>query len=265
MPETQAPAGGGCSSRQGEPGAAFNLETLDSLIPDSLADLRLNEALRLLRQAGYPDPLASGSRGSALLQTVIDALCDISLRDGLTGLVNLRHFRFVLEGELDRVARTGDCAALLMIDIDNFKSVNDTHGHMIGDKVLQTVAQLLAQGLRPMDTIARYGGEEFGVVLPNSRPAFAMKTAERLREDVAQTPIVLDAQTVLQITVSIGGASAAPWQRTTAGELIEMADRELYRAKREGRDRTAFAPSPEISIAPEEKAMLLATGLENPP
>ncbi|MFN7087863.1 MAG: GGDEF domain-containing protein [Burkholderiales bacterium] len=238
---------------------------MTSRVPENLANLRLGEALRLLRQAGYPDPLESGPGGDALLQAIIDGLCDLSLRDGLTGLVNMRHFRFVLESELDRVARTGESASLLMIDIDKFKCINDTHGHMAGDRVLQDVARLLAHNLRPMDTLARYGGEEFGVVLPNSLPAHARKTAGRLRHEIECTPIAIDAQTVVQVTVSIGGASAVPWQRTTVDELIARADNELYRAKREGRNRIAFAPSLPLSISAQEKAMLLATRLENLP
>ena len=107
------------------------------------------------------------------LQALIDGLCALSLRDPLTGLGNRRHFRTVIEREIDRVARSGETALLLMLDIDHFKQINDEHGHIAGDMVLQSVAHTLADGIRPMDTLARYGGEEFAIVLPVCPPTLA--------------------------------------------------------------------------------------------
>ena len=105
-----------------------------------LRDLRLESACALLQQEIPP---VDTPYPAAYLQTVIDGLCDLSLRDPLTGLSNRRHFNTVLEAEVDRVARSGEAALLLLIDIDHFKNVNDTHGHSAGDQVLRVVAKAL--------------------------------------------------------------------------------------------------------------------------
>ncbi|HEY5284666.1 MAG TPA: GGDEF domain-containing protein, partial [Polyangia bacterium] len=120
--------------------------------------------MQLLVQSGRELP---GRDDPAWLQAVLDALCDISSRDALTGLANRRQFELALAREIDRVARSGEPALLLMVDIDHFKRVNDLHGHLVGDRVIQAVASRLTECVRPMDTVARYGGEEFAIILPN--------------------------------------------------------------------------------------------------
>ncbi|HTH08632.1 MAG TPA: GGDEF domain-containing protein, partial [Acidovorax sp.] len=131
-----------------------------------LRDLRLDTAHALVAQAGGSEAALHREMPARYLQGLIDGLCELSLKDPLTGLANRRHFRAVLEREIDRVTRSGEAALLLMLDIDHFKRVNDVHGHLAGDIVLQSVARTLNACVRPMDTVARYGGEEFAVVLP---------------------------------------------------------------------------------------------------
>ena len=125
--------------------------------------LKLADALQLLQRSGHPLPDRSQVGDVVWLQALIDALCKISSRDPLTGLSNRRQFELALASEIDRVARAGEPALVLMIDIDHFKKVNDTHGHPAGDLVLKAVGQALQECIRPMDTVARFGGEEFAM------------------------------------------------------------------------------------------------------
>lgn len=222
-----------------------------------LADLSLDSALALLRHAGLEEP--AGDHGSpAWLQSVIDRLVDLSSRDPLTGLANRRQFELSLAREVDRVARSGESALLLMVDIDHFKKVNDTHGHAAGDLVIQSVGRALIETVRPMDQVARIGGEEFGVVLPNCPAAFGPQVADRVRQRVARHPVQLPSGESVSVTVSIGGAFAPQWVRSSPGIWMERSDRQLYRAKDEGRDRVCLEPSAMPEVSAEEKGLLFA-------
>ena len=193
---------------------------------------------------------------TAYLQGVIDGLCELSLKDPLTGLSNRRQFRAVLDRTIDMVVRSGDPSLLLMLDIDHFKKVNDTYGHQAGDTVLQTVASALLKCVRPMDTVARYGGEEFAIVLPNCHTYFGGTIAERIRETLQDMPIAIAPGQFIHVTVSIGGAYAPEWVRSTATLWTERADVQLYRAKNEGRNRVFLDTQQEIFVSAEEKNML---------
>lgn len=222
----------------------------------NLSDLHLEGALALLGHdpaSRLPEPSTSPS---AFLQGMIDQLCELSLKDPLTGLANRRHFRHVLGREIDAVARSGEPALLLMLDIDHFKQVNDTHGHLAGDQVLQVIAQCLAECVRPMDTVARYGGEEFAVILPSCEAAFGHTVADRIREKIESLRIPLVSRIELQVTVSIGGAFAPEWIRSTTALWTDRADLQLYRAKSEGRNRVCIDAQQEISVSAEEKNLL---------
>ena len=203
--------------------------------------LRLEPALLLLERAGHALP--AGPHDEAWLQALVDALCDLSSRDALTGLANRRQFDLALDREVDRVARSGEPALVLLLDVDHFKRVNDEHGHGAGDLVLQAVARTLQHCVRPMDTVARYGGEEFAVVLPNCQPAFARATAERLRRAVEAQSIEIAPGVPLHVTLSVGGAFAPPWVRSSPRLWMARADVQLYRAKDEGRNRSCLEPT----------------------
>ena len=153
--------------------------------------------------------------------------------DALTGLPNRRYFDEVC-GLLARRRRSGDAVGVLMIDIDKFKVLNDTHGHATGDEVLRAVAGAIVAALREDDVPARYGGEEFVVLLRNPSPAVALDVGERVR--TAVRALDLGRLGVRTVTVSVGVAVADEADQPIA-ELIEQADRALYRAKRAGRDR----------------------------
>lgn len=270
MPASRAGGGHGCAARlahpprgpalcavRGRPSPA-RLTPPDLLLRPPAHDLRLDTALQLLRQAGVPEP--AGERGSApWLQGLVDALVDLTSRDALTGVANRRSFELALAREIDRVARNGEPALLLVLDIDHFKRVNDTHGHAAGDLIIKAVAQALLECVRPMDLVARIGGEEFAIVLPNCAPAFGEAVAERVRRRVAQMPVVVSPSQTLSVTVSVGGAFAPQWVRSSAHLWIERADQQLYRAKGQGRNLVCLEPTAVSLVSNEEKRMLFET------
>ncbi len=227
--------------------------------PRGAPALRLDTALQLLQQSGVSLPAAGDERDAAWLQAVIDGLCDLSSRDALTGLANRRQFELALAREIDRVARAGEPALVLMIDIDHFKKVNDTHGHPAGDVVLQAVAQALHDCIRPMDTVARFGGEEFAMILPNCPPTFGQTVAERVRNKVQGRAVAVAPGVEVSVTVSIGGAFAPQWVRSSAPLWIERADQQLYRAKQQGRNRACLEQPPVSLVSAEEKGLLFST------
>lgn len=221
-----------------------------------ISDLSLGDA-RALLEHGATTPLPDiEASPTAYVQGVIDGLCELSLKDPLTGVANRRHFRAVLEREIDVVARSGEPALLLMVDIDHFKKINDTHGHVAGDQVLQAVAKCLAGCIRPMDTVARYGGEEFAVVLPNCMVSVGQAVAERIRQTVESLTITVGTLASVRATISIGGAYAPEWVRSTAALWIERADGLLYRAKSEGRNRVCIDHQQVLAVSAEEKNLL---------
>jgi diguanylate cyclase (GGDEF)-like protein len=224
-----------------------------------IQQLQLDKVKALLGQAGYDPLVPVPGEETAYVQRLIDALCELSSRDPLTGLVNRRSLLVNLARELDRVARGGDPAMLLMVDIDHFKQVNDRHGHVIGDAVLGAVAQTLQDCVRPMDTVARFGGEEFAVVFPSCPPTFAQVVAERIRERVERLAVPVNGA-ALQVTVSCGGAFAPEWSRTTPEAWIDRADAQLYRAKAGGRNQVCIESPVASTVSAEEKGFLFGLG-----
>lgn len=160
--------------------------------------------------------------------------------DPLTGLRNRRAALELALKEFDRYRRRRHPVSALMIDIDNFKQVNDSHGHAAGDVVLQEVARSLTSGLRPYDTLARWGGEEFLVLSPHCSFSDALGLAERLRKTLASEPLALPEGGMLPVTASFGVASASI-VADTLDSVAKSADRALYLAKKRGRNLVAGA------------------------
>ena len=177
----------------------------------------------------------------------------LATTDALTNLSNHRFFRDALALEIARASRLGYALGLLMIDVDNFKRVNDTFGHPVGDDVLRNIAQVLSTNLRQTDVAARYGGEEFAIVLPGLGPRGVRAVGEKLRRAVkALEPLVSDGTPPFQVTISVGGVSASH-PDLNAVDLVRVADSALYAAKRRGRDIVCVASDdPPDDLPPPE-------------
>jgi diguanylate cyclase (GGDEF)-like protein len=181
---------------------------------------------------------AAGEASSALSRAYSHRAAEAKAStDALTGLPNRRYFDEFC-GLLARRRRSGDAVGVLMIDIDRFKTLNDTYGHTTGDKVLRAVGGAIVSAVREDDVPARYGGEEFVVLLRNPSPDIALEVGERVRSAVAG--LDLGRLGVPAVSVSVGVAVARQADQPI-GDLIEQADRALYRAKRAGRDRVVAA------------------------
>ncbi len=162
---------------------------------------------------------------------------ELSLTDALTGIANRRDLERRLNMELPRAERFGAPLSIIMADIDHFKAYNDTHGHPLGDEILRTVAEILVESVRSIDTVARYGGEEFTIVLPHIEKEQALEVAEKLREAIGSHEFpYADTQPGGRITFSLGVATF-PDDATTIQDILNAADVALYHAKSRGRNR----------------------------
>jgi diguanylate cyclase (GGDEF)-like protein len=159
-------------------------------------------------------------------------------RDSLTGLLNHSYLLEVLEREMQRAARIEGALSFAMIDIDHFKSVNDTYGHLLGDHVLRSLSRLLSERLRKTDTVGRYGGEEFGVVLFNTDPDNAKRIMDELRESFGRISFHAAGEE-FSVTFSCGVAQFP--ERSEPNSLVEAADHALYVAKENGRNQVVLA------------------------
>jgi diguanylate cyclase (GGDEF)-like protein len=165
---------------------------------------------------------------------LLEQVQKMATTDGLTGIANRRSFDIGLERELSRAARNNAPLTVVLIDLDHFKQLNDTHGHQMGDEVLRLVGGALAEHCRDFDMAARYGGEEFAVILPGCSEAESVDAAERFRR------VVGACDTRVPVTASLGVATY-PGNGANAGELVKAADDALYQSKRAGRDRVTVA------------------------
>jgi diguanylate cyclase (GGDEF)-like protein len=188
--------------------------------------------LAILTSLGAPASLALGRE--ELRERTRDLAHQATI-DGLTGLFNRRYFETRLEQEIQRQRRQFDELSLLMVDLDNFKDLNDTQGHLVGDRVLREVADILRRAVRIFDVCARYGGEEFVILMPGANAPTALRIAERIRRQVEQHfASGLRSGSPVSPTVSVGVSSAQP--STTRETLISQADSALFQAKGAGKN-----------------------------
>jgi diguanylate cyclase (GGDEF)-like protein len=199
---------------------AMNAGALDYLVKGEISSHSMERSLR------YALKLAE----------TLEKLRQLATRDQLTGMLNRREFDRILAEEEERSQRFGHPFSLVLVDIDHFKSVNDTHGHQVGDVVLRGVAERQASGLRTVDRAARFGGEEFALIVMQADRAAALELAQRTCAAVAAAPIAISPEKSLKITVSAGVAEM-PANAASGAELVAAADKALYAAKSRGRNR----------------------------
>ncbi|MBV6417829.1 MAG: hypothetical protein CMLOHMNK_02594 [Steroidobacteraceae bacterium] len=226
-----------------------------AFLPLPRADLRLGVLVFESRDPGrFTADLASdflahlGVVAAICLENAINRarLTRTGVTDFLTGFHNRRYLNARLREELARAQRTGASVGLLMIDVDHFKQINDSHGHLAGDIVLKEIARRIASQIRSSDTGARFGGDEFAVLLGGARAADLERLAQRLTAAMNATPVPTGGEGGERVTLSIGGALAEPAPderdyRALAERLMAEADAALYRAKSAGRDRFVIA------------------------
>ncbi len=171
------------------------------------------------------------------LRQALQDTIERAVRDGLTGLHNRRYMETHMKTLFESAMNRGKDLSFLMMDIDLFKAVNDTHGHDVGDKVLIEFAQRASKGIRSNDLLCRYGGEEFALIMPDTGKDVAFQIADRMRSAMADAPFVIDdGKIVLNITMSVGiGSIESPMDKPE--DIMKRADKALYQAKREGRNR----------------------------
>jgi len=209
----------------------------DDYLPKPYDELELNARIYAsLRTKALQDELRSKN---TQLEELLAKVEYMAITDVLTGLFNRRRLHLDLAKEFERSKRYESPLALMLMDLDHFKNINDTYGHLAGDMVLQNVAKIIQKNIREIDTAARYGGEEFIVLLPNTKKEDAVNLAERMRLSI-ENHTFPDMQNTA-ITVSIGIAGVPDKDITTEDKMVQCADIALYKSKQSGRNRTVIA------------------------
>jgi diguanylate cyclase (GGDEF)-like protein len=218
-------------------GAYLVYISLGDLIPDYWKWIGFRTLERSILTLGFVVILLICLSGLAMS----DKLTTLAIRDGLTGLYNSTYIKARLQEEIDRAGRYGDPLSLLMIDPDDFKSLNDTFGQVAGDRILRAFSDLLRNSLRAPDIVGRIGGEEFLVILPRTSSLDAAAVAERIRRVISSSEFRLfpRGDKTCHLTISIG-VFGSPDRDQNVDEVIGLADAALFRAKNEGKNKVVI-------------------------
>jgi two-component system cell cycle response regulator len=171
----------------------------------------------------------------ARLRAQIDELSGLVATDTLTGLFNLRHFKQAMQAEMDRSKRSSIPTSLVMAEVDHFETINDEHGREAGNQVLKRLADICRGAVRTTDLVCRYGGEVFAIVFPETHLNLAVKVADRIRQEIADTPVELDNGEV-KVTVSMGASVYVKTSVIDVVEFVDSVDKFLFEAKQSGRN-----------------------------
>lgn len=235
-----------------------NNECRDGLLLVRLcAGLTLDEWAEITRDGQFMQWLALPASGDATphlerIQHTLEELAHQTRHDPLTGLANRRAFEKNLKMELERAYRSGSSLSLAIIDLDDFKAVNDTYGHLCGDRVLAATAGTLLSHKRGYDLAARIGGEEFALILPGSGLVQAEATLERVLEEAKARKVICEGvPTPVSVTCSVGLVCTKGKVALSVDRFVDMADKALYEAKAQGKDRIVKAPIPDLLETPQ--------------
>lgn len=199
-----------------------------------------------------------GLRILSLQQSLITAREELRFQathDALTGLLNRSSVLEAFNRERSRQVREGGSLGIILADLDHFKNINDTYGHLVGDAVLKETARRMASCVRPYDAVGRYGGEEFLIIAPTADGAGALSLAERIREMIGRTPVQTPAEAI-RVTASFGVVASKSEGHPDPNALLHSVDAALYRAKELGRNRCELADS----VSSNEKSVLVNSG-----
>ncbi|PPU76283.1 MULTISPECIES: sensor domain-containing diguanylate cyclase [Xanthomonas] len=212
--------------------------------------------LAMLRNLRELQEVAEARRHADESENRMRHLAEQASRDALTGVFNRHQLGTALAHEFDLASRQGWPLSIAFIDLDNFKRINDAHGHLVGDKVLRNFAQTLQRMVRASDLVARYGGEEFLVILPNTPAEAALMVVERILAETARTPMAQLQGGPLHITFSAGLATHGGVERQfdSIDHLLQAADSTLYRSKHRGRNRVSTYDATEVPTPPGPRA-----------
>lgn len=237
------------------PGTRFIPIVLQSAARIEPKDFRLGSevgALGFITDPADLDLLLSRARTLLDFKRYLDTCEEAAFTDHLTGLANRRRFERQLAREIERTARYGHPFCLLLLDIDDFKKVNDTFGHEVGDDAIRHLAKTLLEGIRGVDLAARIGGDEFALVLTEADAARGFEVADRLRRTIKATEIPTARPVTTRITASFGIAESLSGAQTLS-ELLACADAALYEAKHQGRDRVIQGQRVKVKSARAEE------------